>query len=277
MVLFLGSSGILFTIVKYPLFQWTSKNMIYTGGTIYPLQIHPIFFYIIIIIISLIAIFAFPIYLIIILYKKKITKYDNYFTSIHQFNFIPLFCISILFILGESYQYNVSRWERRNLLGFFFNIIGLISLFFIYYNTQITTISSIKYINVIKKGVYSCIIALEWYYLCYIFTNLFVLYLSDDYYFSLIKTFGIILPLLFGSGSIVFSYIFEDIMVAFLSLIINIGCITYFFSISNIYWKQYNEVMDGVINIIMSFLLFSEIIYIVFKKRKDISVLTINN
>jgi hypothetical protein len=268
--IFQENSGIVFTIVKYPLFKWISKGISYTGGTIYPLHMHPIFFYIIIIIISFFAIFSFPIYLIVILYKRKISIYDNFFQSIHKFNFIPLLCISILFIIGESYMYNVSRWERRNILGFFFNIIGLISIIFVYYNTKLTTISSIKYIYIIKKGVYSCIIALEWYYFCYIITNIFVLYLSDEYYFSLIKTFGILLPLLFGSGAIIFSFIFKDIMIAFLSLIVNIGCITYFFSISKIYRKQYNEVMDGVINIIMSILLITEIIYIFTKYRKDI-------
>ena len=107
---------------------------------------HPIFFYIIIIIISIFALFSFFLSLILILYKKKISIYDAIFPSIHKFNFVPLFSISILFILGESYEYNVSRWERRNIIGLFCNIIGIISLLFIYFNTKITIISGIKFI-----------------------------------------------------------------------------------------------------------------------------------
>ena len=231
---------------------------------------HPIFFYIIIIIISFLALFSFSLSLIIILYKEKISIFDEIFPSIHKFNFVPLLSISILFILGESYEYNVSRWERRNIIGLFFNIIGIISLLFIYCNTKLTIISGIKFIYIIKKGAYSSIITLEWYYLCYIFTNIFILYLPDEYYFSIIKILGIILSLAFGMGSIIFSFFFKDIMVAFLSLIINIGCIIYYFSISTIYRKQYNEIIDGVIFIIISILLILEIIFLFIKYRKDL-------
>jgi len=261
-------AGILFTIVKYPLYNWISQNINYTGGTIYPLQMHPIFFYIIIIIISVISLFSFIIYLILINYKKKISILDEMLPAINNFNFIPLFSISICFLIGETYLYNVSRWERRNILGFIFNIIGLSSILLIYYNYKIKINNSLKYFYIIKKGAYSCIICLEWYYFCYIMTNIFVLYLSDDYYFSIIKIFEIILPLIFCIGVFIFSYIFKDILIAFLSCLINIGCAFYFFSIDKIYRKQYNEYIDGIIYIIISILLIAEIIFICIKYKK---------
>ena len=264
------NSGILFTIVKYPLYKWEAQNIIYTGGSIYPLQMHPIFFYIIIIIISIIALFSFSIYLIIIIYKRNISTEDNMLPNIHKYDFIPLLFISFLFLIGESYKYNVSKWERRNIFGLFFDIIGLATTLFIYYNCKINIIPNIEYIYIIKKGAYSSIIFLEWYYFCYIFTNLFNLYMPDEYYFSIIKILGIILPLVFGIGSIIFSLTFRDIIFAFLSLLINLGCATYFFSIDKLYRRQYNETIDGIINIIFSILLFLEIIFLYKKYKKEI-------
>jgi len=267
-VCFFPDGGTLFTIIKYQLYTWISKNITYTGGTIYPLQMHPNFFYIIIIIVSLTAFFSFMFYSILVIYKKNSSIYDEMLPSIHKYNIIPFICISSLFLLGENYKYNVSRWERRNILGLFFNIIGIISILFVYLNYKINFNSNMRYIYFIIKGTYSCILSLEWYYLCYIFTNLSILFLPDKYFFSIIKILGVILPLLYGIGSFIFSFIFKDIMVCLLSSLVNMGCSFYFFKIDKIYRKQYNEFIDGIIYIIFSILLFLEtiILCLIYKK-----------
>jgi hypothetical protein len=271
-VCFYPDGGTLFTIVKYAFYTWDSKNITYTGGTIYPLQMHPKFFYIIIIIVSLISFFSFIFYSIFVIYKGNTSIYDEMLPNIHKYNSIPFICISFLFLLGESYKYNVSRWERRNILGFFFNIIGIISMLFVYYNYKIKSNSNMRYIYFLIKRAYSCILSLEWYYLCYIFTNLFILYLPDKCFFSLIKILGVILPLIYGIGSFIFSFIFKDIMVCLLSSLVNIGCSFYFFKIDKIYRRQYNEFIDGIIYIIFSILLLLETIILYLKYKKELKI-----
>jgi hypothetical protein len=267
---FYPSGGTLFTIIKYHLYTWTSKNITYTVGIIYPLQMHPTFFYIIIIIVSVISFFSYMFYSILVIYKKNSSIYDEMLPSIHKYNIIPFICISSLFLLGESYKYPVSRWERRNILGLFFNIIGIISILFVYCNYKINFASDMRYIYFIIKGTYSCILSLEWYYLCYIFTNLFILYLPDDNFFSIIKVLGVILPLIYGIGSFIFSFIFKDIMVCFLSSLVNIGCSFYFFKIDKIYRKQYNEFIDGILYIVFSLLLLLETIILYLKYKNNL-------
>ena len=238
------NGGTLFTIIKYHLYTWTSKNITYISGTIYPLQMHPTFFYIIIIIVSFIAFFSFIFYSIFVTYKKNSSIYDEILPNIHKYNFIPFICIFSLFLIGEIYQYSVSRWERRNILGFFFDIIGIASTLFIYFNYKLNSILNMKYIYFLIKSTYSCILSLEWYYFCYIISNLSILYLAEEYYFSIIKVLGVILPLIYGIGSSIFSFIFKDVMACLLSSLVNIGCSIYFFKIDKIYRKQYNEFID---------------------------------
>ena len=257
-------AGILFTIVKYPLFTWYSNSKQYTGGTIYPLQLHPYSFYIIILFISSMGVFSFFIYFSLFIDRRKISIDNNILPSITKYNFIPLLLISALFSIGEIYTFNASRWERRNFIGLFFAIIGLVSLIFIYYNYHLHPCDDIKFIYIFQKITYSCIICLEWYYLCYVITNIFVLYFPDDYYYTLIKIFGVILPIVFGLGVIIFSFLFKDLISPILSILMFFGCIIYFFKIDRIYRSQYNEILDGSIYIIMSILLLVLEIFIIY-------------
>ena len=252
-------AGILFTIVKYPIFIWYSQSLPYRGGTIYPLQMHPIFFYIIASINSLIALISFCILLYTMKKNNKISIINEILSDINEFIFFPLLCISILYLIGLCHKFNDSRWERRNILGIIFDIIGLLTIIFIYHKTEFDPNSKKKYIYIIiKKVAYSCIICLEWFYFCYIITNFFILYLSIDYYFSIIKILGIILPIIFGLGSIIFAFIYKDITISLLSCLINIGCAMHFFCIDIIYRKQFNKYVDGIIYITMSVLLIIE-------------------
>ena len=257
-------AGILFTIVKYPLFTWYSKSKQYTGGTIYPLQLHPYSFYIIVIFISSMGVFSFFIYFSLFIDRRKISIDNDILPSITKYNFIPLLLASFLFLIGEVYTFNGSRWERRNILGLFFVIIGLITFIFMYHNYYLNPCDNIKFIYIFQKITYSCIICLEWYYLCYIITNISVLYLPDDYYNTIVKILGIILPIIFGLGVIIFSFVFKDLISPILSTLILIGCIIYFFKIDRIYRNQYNGILDGAIYIIISILLIACEFFIIY-------------
>ena len=115
--------------------------------------------------------------------------------------------------------------------------------------------------------------------ICYIITNICLLYLSDDYYFTIIKVLGIILPIIFGLGVMIFAFLFKDLMAPLFSIFIFIGCILYFFKIDKIYRKQYNGVSFGVTYIIMIIPLIALEIFISYdlsKAPKDLITEEIN-
>lgn len=264
---------ILFTIVIYPLYSWRAKDITYNSGIIYPLQMHPFFYYFIAIILSFLSFLSFIMYciLIILIFNRRIIKTNDIkLLNINKYNFIPLFSLSILFLLGECYKYNASRWERRNILGLFFNLISLPTIVIIYCNFKLSINTNINLAYLIKKLGYSCIIAIEWYYLCYITTNIFILYLGEDYFFSIIKYLGFLLPLKFGIGAMIFSFYFKDIIIAFLSSIINLGCSLYFFSIHKIYRNKYNGNLEGIIYVVLSILFFLEVLFLFVNYKKEI-------
>ena len=72
------------------------------------------------------------------------------FERFSKFHFIPLLCTSALFIIGESLKYEMEQ-SGYNIIGpiksldvfFLFNLIftfiGIISLFFIQFNTDLST------------------------------------------------------------------------------------------------------------------------------------------
>ena len=268
-----ATSQILFTIIIYPLFKWTSKGIIYTGGTIYPLQMHLNYFNLLIFIISLLSFLSLFIYsfLVFCILKRKYIKINDIsLLNNNKYIFIPLFSATILFLIGEWYHYNASRWKIRNILGLFFNIISFLTIIIIYYNFNLTINSNIKLLYLIKKLGYSCIIGIEWYYLCYIITNIFIIYSKENYFFYIIKILGFLLPIKFGIGAIFFSFYFKDLIIAFLSFLINIGCAHYFFSIDKIYRNKYNGNLDGIIYILISIILFLEIVFLCVKYNKEL-------
>ena len=94
--------------------------------------------------------------------------FHGMFGQFSKFHFFPLLCVSGL---RESVQENelyINEKIFKNMIitGTVFDILGLISLIFIYLMTDLNT--QWYYLLFIKKGSFSCLIILMWYYFCYL-------------------------------------------------------------------------------------------------------------
>lgn len=141
----------------------------------FPLAIYYIIFYMIAIIILLLVTLSFIIYMHSIFIKKDFNVLNGMLGKFSQFHFIPLGCISALFIIGETLeekdQFNPS-FPFKGIQYFFnllFTFLALISLIIVTYQTKIDSPSYVAW--TIKHGAYSCLIALLMHNLLYIISN----------------------------------------------------------------------------------------------------------
>ena len=259
---------------------WTIEKMgkvidgKYTVESYYPIQMNTVIIYIAFLIVMIFGFAAFGMYI----YKSIISKDEDIFNGmmgiwprLHSF---PLIIVSFLFLLGEYFHpYYLDKYYDPNLkdftdyatyynrmkdiriFGLAFSIIGLISLIFIYIVTDLNT-DKWYVVLTIKKGFYSCLIILLWYYFCYMvfqISDYMHPSLSKDKTVSLRKTLGIGFSIIVGLGSLIFSFIFKDIIASFMNIIIYIGMAINFFTTRKSVRKNYykNTWWDGSIDIVI--------------------------
>lgn len=238
-----------------------------------PIQIEEAFIYIIFILTLGIATAGFIIYLINSIFIKTSSVFNGMMGMISRFHFISFICGSALFIIGE--EINDSENQKDLVIAsLIFSIIGLISLILSYFKTIIEPCYASL---LIKKGTFSCLIALYTYNICYIVLQLGVLdkinnisaeslFLYLVYGESKLKDFinncGIALPIVIGLINIALSIALKDIMISAMNLIIFIGMTTYYYNITEINNKYIPDAIkkrieykdsnaEGIIDIIM--------------------------
>lgn len=243
-------------VYLYPPYKTTDNDMGH-----YPIQMQKYFIYIVFTILLLFFISSFCIYMYKSICNKDTSFFDEMFNNYTRFHFIPILCGAGLFLVAETLDNNWNRRDReRNIIGLILDIIGLISMILIYIKTNLPE----NWIyGIIKKGAYSCLIALEWYYFCYDIVNVRINDESD--HTNTINTCGIIFSIVIAFGALAFSFFFKDVVVAGINFIIYIGMIVFFFSIDSDFKKSknYNQTIDGIIYIIMSILFLAEIIFLI--------------
>jgi len=163
-----------------------------------------------------------------------------------KFHFIPILCAVALYIIGEAYTpYNTSNIASL-VFGLIFSIFGLGSLIFIYKVTQISHYYSRL---AIKKGLYSCLIALFLYNLCFSMTVLGMRTLARATSWE--KGCTITFSLIIGIVNLVLSFFFKDLVLSCMNVLIYLGLIINFFKFEDYFKKYYNGVAEGVIDIII--------------------------
>ena len=220
--------------------KWSYDN----DNTYYPLSMHIIFHYFVFIFTYTIATIGFLIY---ITYRDDDSILDGMLNTISKFHFIPLLCISALFIIGESKE---SPNTAMFIIDFIFTIIGLVSLILIKIKTNI---ESPWYANfLIKRGAYSCFIALLIYNIGFNFTYFGIHEIDNGKPLDNWKTgCGIAFPIFIGLFNLALSIIFQDIVLAFMNLMIYIGMIINFYSIDKDTRSELNATGEGIIDIVM--------------------------
>ena len=246
-------------------------------------DIYYVLFFMISIFTLILATAAFIIYMYSLFINKNDNVKNGMLGQITKFHFIPLLCISSLFIIGETLKngnilvgvmtgifFDVKKVHCA--FNMIFDIIGLASLIYIYINTKI---SEPLYANfIIKKGVYSCFIALLVYDFFYVFNLSRIVNLSDDLNDDIegwVKGCGYAFSILIGVVNICLSLYLKDLIIGFINLLMYIGMITYFFKISDdMIQIVYKSKGIGAIQIIMMILDLALISFLIIKYKSKL-------
>jgi hypothetical protein len=225
----------------------------------YPLQMQVSLIYIVFILTLIIILAGCVIFFVKTIFKKDDQVITGMMGQFSQYHFFPLLCASALFIIGECVDRdlkNANHNKNMVISGLVFAILGLASLIFIYIMTDLNT-NDWWVLLLLKKGTYSCLIILMWYYFCY---DIYYVHIYDKPEHLLTqkgidwkKGCGLAFSIIFGIGSLAFSFVFKDLVACFMNLLIYIGLTAAYFKLPNKIRKQkdYNKNGDGVVDIIM--------------------------
>ena len=258
--------GTVWTFYRIPIVNWvfgikTADN----GMGTYPIQMQEAFVYIVFILLLIMFLVAFVIFMMKSTCKKDSAFFNEMFGTFGRFHFIPILCGAILFLIAETLKHGKDRNDRgRNIAGMIIVIIGLCSMIFIYIKTNLP---GDWMTATIKKGAYSFLIALEWYYFCYDIVNLRIN--DESHHTNTIKTCGILFSIIIGLGALAFAFFFKDVVVACVHFIIYLGMLIFFFMIDTDFRGNYNKYADGIIDIIMAILLLVEAIFLIVKYKTE--------
>ena len=248
-------------------FFWLTFSFDFEMDLYYPLVMHFVFHYIVFIFTFAIATLAFLIY---VTYRDDTNVTDGMLGKYSKFHFIPLLCISALFIIGESVDESKGRLNTvMYIFNFIFTIIGLASLIFIRVQTKIE--SPWYAIFAIKEGTYSCLIVLLVYNIGFNFTYFGIHEMEDIKYIESWKTgCGIAFPIIIGVANLVLSNIFQDIMIAIMNILIYTGMIINFYKTDIDIRHESNAVGEGIIDIVILSLSACSILFFIIRHKSII-------
>ena len=219
-----------------------------------------------------------------VFFYKTICKKDDQVINgmmgqFSKFHFFPLLCASALFIIGECVDQDLENEDHSKnmyIAGLIFSIIGLASFIFIYIMTDLNTDWWV--LLLLKKGAFSCLIILMWYHFCYI---IYYVHkedkgdnLSADEQEKMLdwrKGCGLAFSIIFGVGSLAFSFVFKDLVACVMNLLIYVGLTVGYFKLDKNLRKEknYNKNGDGIVDIIMLVLSVAVIVLLLIKYREN--------
>ena len=261
-----GLFGIFFSLLYNNndyVFIWSIKRISSSEKKKYfPIQINWFVIYLLFIITLVFGAIQSFYYIISSMKKKNIIIYFSMMGEISKFHFVPLFCVSGLFIIGISSNYVCDKDKAHNpdlhfingiISGIVLSLFGLISLLIIYVKTEVKSDSFIK-VLLIKKGVYSCLISL----MVYTFFNniLYSWYIirkyvdKDNFSNNWLNYYGIIFSGIIGILNLILSFFLKDIALAGMNTLIYFGMTLYFYSIDEVK-SDFTQYIDGIIDIAM--------------------------
>jgi len=238
----------------------------------FPLIMFNIFFYIIAIIILLLLTFSFFVYAYNV-FKKNENVLNGMLGNQTKFHFIPLLCISALFINGECTEEedHILLFTKTQLYFFIiFTILALISLIYIYINTKLDSEKNIQYL--IKNGTYACLISFLIYNFFVAVWALIITIKYKDLDFESIykpnKNLSIVFSIFIGLINLVLSFFLNEISISIINFLIYIGLTIKFFKIEKDIREAYLNNSIGIIEIIM-IILSLLMMGLVFSRKKN--------
>ena len=204
--------------------------------------------------------------------KKDQAVLDGLLGKYSKFHFIPLLFGFGMSLLGELLKNDEDfNGDKIAYAGLVISLVGLACMIFVYIFTNIN--SNEWWVSyVLNKGTFSCLIILFWYNFCY---DIYLVRhsnapLKTDNDWS--KGINLAFSIIFGIGSIAFSYVFKDIIICLINIYIyndlagsNIKPIP---EESKEELKKVNYLADGAIDYLILLCSFLLLIHIVVEKVK---------
>jgi hypothetical protein len=242
--------------------------------TYYPFQMHIALIYVVFILSLLIILGGCIVFFVKTICKKDDQVINGMMGEYSKYHFFPLLCATALFIIGEVYDNTAEAWlngKDLTVAGLIFAILGLASMIFVYIMTDLNT-NDWWVLLLLKKGTYSCLIVLMWYYLCYdIYYVHFYDKPNDTKLLDWQKGCGIAFSIIFGIGSLAFSFIFKDLVACGTNILIYLGLTIAYFTLDNNIRKEENANKngDGIVDIIMLVLSIVVIVILIAKYKEQ--------
>ena len=215
----------------------------------FPLQMNEIMIYIVFNFYYAIIFIGCVVYIIKTLIKKDQQIIEGMMGTISQFHFFPLLCAFAMTLLGEIYDEDIKKRKNIAFTGLVISIVGVATLIFIYINTNFkNNVWWTKFC--LKEGTFSCLIILFWYNFCYSIYQARILD-NPKNIDKWTKGCSLAFSIIFGIGSIAFSYVFKDIMVSFMNILIYIGLVIHYFQEIGNTKREYNKNGDGAVDMII--------------------------
>lgn len=207
--------------------------------------------------ISLIGAVGFYFYFKYTTLEKNQGLYQGMLGDMSKFHCVPLLLISIIFILTNSIT------KAGCVFEIIFSILAFASLVFMYLQTDFE--AQWYVVLTTKKGVYSSLIALTWYYF-WAFINISDL-TKDSQSKSFLKNSGVAFSILIGLGNIGFGVFFKDLIVIITNFLIYLGMTQYYYvnSLKDTFGKG-----CPVIEIIILVVNFAAFVYLIWKETDGV-------
>ena len=158
--------------------------------------------------------------------KKDQALIDGMFGKYSKYHFIPLLFAFSMSMLGETLKLkdqdnDIDKLNPDDIAyaGLAISLVGLICIIFIYINTNINSNDWWMH-YIFNKGTFSCLIILFWYNFCY---DIYLVRFCNnpektDIKWS--KGINLAFSIIFGISSMVFSYVFKDIIICLINIFI---------------------------------------------------------
>ena len=267
-----------YTIWGFTVYR-TSNGIDPLKYTYFPLQMQVSLYYICFILTLIVITGGCFVFFYKTICKKDDQVINGMMGQFSKFHFFPLLCASALFIIGECVDQDLENEDHSKnmyIAGLIFSIIGLASFIFIYIMTDLNTDWWV--LLLLKKGAFSCLIILMWYHFCYI---IYYVHEEDkgknlsadeqEKLWDWRKGCGLAFSIIFGVGSLAFSFVFKDLVACVMNLLIYVGLTVAYFRLPSEArkLKEYNKNGDGIVDIIMLVLSVAVIVLLLIKYREN--------
>jgi len=219
------------------------------------------------IIFSIFLLYALISFILIIKNRNEESLREGILGKFSKFHFIPILCAIALYIIGMCFNDENVLKDAPYILSLIFSIIGLGSLIFVYIQTSMSDF----YVRLfIKKGLYSCLISLFFYNLCYTISFYGLLNTIKKNPLNILnwtKGCNLAFSIIIGIINLILSFLLKDVVIPGMNVLIYLGLTISFFKIDKDIRSEMNGVAEGVIDIVYLALSAAMIVLLLIKYR----------